>query len=243
MTLPKRSSEKLSRYTTQIREAYSSLGYTLGWRFLYTPARTLACPNGFMLVGINPGGAEFGITVSVEKGNAYLVEKWSPDGTRLQNQVKKFFELLAGEFLGCDRLGEGLLSKTLTTNFCPFRSPTWRQLPRRAEAIVFSKKLWNQLLSEVTPRVILCMGARPYSFLRKSLGRLATVSQCERCFPSGWGQYQFALEVFARGNQPIVLTRLLHLSQYKLMSRKECTPLAKEFIQKIHAAAGEFPFR
>lgn len=227
----------LTRYTTLIRDAYSTLGYTLGWEFLYTPAITLGCPNGFLLLGINPGGDSFGITESVEEGNAYLVQQWSPDGTRLQNQVKAFFDVLAGTFVGGPGQGTALLNETLTTNFCPFRSPTWRQLPRQAEAIVFSSNLWNQLLSEITPRVILCMGATPYPFLQDALRRQATVSVPERCFPTGWGRFQFALQVFVRGHQPIVLARLLHFSQYKLMSRAVCVPHVQAFINEIYAVA------
>lgn len=121
----------LAYYTALIREAYSGLGYSLGWEFLYTPAATLRCPNGFMLVGINPGGDAFGVAESVEEGNAYLIQEWSPDGARLQQQVRSFFSLLSDRFLGHTAQGDALLGQTLTTNFCPFRSPTWRELPRR----------------------------------------------------------------------------------------------------------------
>lgn len=78
----------------KIESAYKRLGMELGWRFLYTPASTLSCPSGAMLVGLNPGGDEHGVTPSVEEGNAYLVEDWPGDGASLQDQVQQFFAAL-----------------------------------------------------------------------------------------------------------------------------------------------------
>jgi hypothetical protein len=229
--------KSFAHYTALIRDAYSRLGYTLGWEFLYTPAATLRCPNGFMLVGINPGGDAFGIAESVEEGNAYLIQEWSPDGTRLQQQVRSFFGLLSDRFLGHATQGDALLGQTLTTNFCPFRSPTWRELPRRTEAISFSQVLWTDLLCDITPRVVLCMGALPYRHLQDILRRQAETIEGERLFPTGWGEYDFALSVYSIKGRLVVLARLLHFSQYKLMSRETCRPYVRAFVDALHIAA------
>jgi hypothetical protein len=229
--------KSFAHYTALIRDAYSRLGYSLGWEFLYTPAATLRCPNGFILVGINPGGDVFGIAESVEEGNAYLIQEWSPDGARLQQQVRSFFSLLSDRFLGHATQGDALLGQTLTTNFCPFRSPTWRELSRRPEAISFSQGLWTDLLSDITPRVVLCMGALPCRYLQDILRRQAETIDGERRFPTGWGKYDFALRVYSIEGRPVVLARLLHFSQYKLMSRETCRPHVRAFVDAIHAAA------
>lgn len=226
-----------AHYTALIRDAYSRLGYSLGWEFLYTPAATLQCPNGFMLVGINPGGDTFGIAESVEEGNAYLIQEWSPCGARLQQQVRSFFALLSERFRGHATEGDALLSQTLTTNFCPFRSPTWRELPRRPEAISFSQGLWTGLLSDIAPRVVLCMGALPYRYLQDILGRQAATIDGERRFMTGWGNYDCALTVYSIKGRPMVLARLLHFSQYRLMSRESCRPHVRAFVDALHAAA------
>lgn len=231
------NAKSFEHYTALIRDAYSRLDYSLGWEFLYTPAATLQCPNGFMLVGINPGGDAFDIAESVEDGNAYLIQKWSPDGARLQHQVRSFFRLLSDRFLGHATQGDALLSQTLTMNFCPFRSPTWRELPRRPEAISFSQGLWTGLLSEITPRVVLCLGALPYRYLEDILRRQAETIDGERRFPTGWGQYDFALRVYSIKGRPVVLVRLPHFSRYKLMSRETCRPHVRAFVDALHAAA------
>ena len=229
--------KSITHYTALIRDAYSRLGYSLGWEFLYTPAATLRCPNGFMLVGINPGGDVFGIAESIEEGNAYLIQEWSSDGARLQQQVRSFFGLLADRFLANATQGDALLGQTLTTNFCPFRSPTWRQLPRRPEAVSFSQDLWTGLLSDIAPSVVLCMGALPYRYLHNILRRQANTMEDERRFPTGWGNYDFALRVYSIKGRPVVLARLLHFSQYKLMSREACRPHIRTFVDALHAAA------
>lgn len=229
--------QSFAQYTALIRDAYSRLGYSLGWEFLYTPAASLGCANGFMLVGINPGGDVFGIAESVEDGNAYLIQEWSPDGTRLQQQVRSFFGVLAERFKGQAADGDAMLSQTLTMNFCPFRSPTWQALPRRPEAIAFSQCLWTDLLADVTPRVVLCMGALPYRYLQDILQRQAEPIGRERRFPTGWGHYDFALRVYTAQARSVVLARLLHFSQYKVMSRQACWPHVRAFVDALHAAA------
>jgi hypothetical protein len=47
----------------------------------------------------------------------------------------------------------------LTSNFCPFRSKNWRDLPRKQEAVEFSSRLWREVLAFVRPRLIVCNGS------------------------------------------------------------------------------------
>jgi hypothetical protein len=82
--------------TTSIADAYAKLGHTRGWRFLYTPARTLTPNAPILFAGLNPGGCDFECPErSVEAGNAYRVQPWGKNNrpTPLQNQVCKLYEL------------------------------------------------------------------------------------------------------------------------------------------------------
>jgi hypothetical protein len=134
-----------------IKEAYKDLGHTLGWRFLYSPKRTLSEHTKLMLMGANPGGSTYEAPIaSCEAGNAYRreVESW-PSG--LQDQICALFRNIATP------IGDGtewwqLLDTTLTSNFCPFRSRGWDDLPQKSESVTFSRKLWTPLCRELSPR-------------------------------------------------------------------------------------------
>ena len=227
----------LTECTSAIAKAYSRLDYSLGWRFLYSPARTMQCANGFLLLGTNPGGDRYQVSKTVESGNAFIVEDWGREGIGLQNQVRLLFDLLETQFQGRRGDGESLLSETMTSNFCPFRSPTWRQLPRQSEAIAFSASLWHAILTQVSPRVIICMGTIAYPFIRETLFLLANSKGRVTLLPTGWGDYAFSIHKFERAGSPIVLAHLPHLSRYKLMSRSQCLPYVKGFVERIHHAA------
>ena len=221
----------------RIEAAYANFGYTLGWEFLYGPASTLACPNGLMLMGINPGGDRYKVTQTVEAGNDYLIGRWSKDGTILQSQVLRFFEVLAASSLGRGATARELLNATLTTNFCPFVSPTWKDLPNRAKAVAFSNRLWSDLLGQTSPKVIICMGRVPFPYLEsilRNLGKLRGNTE----LPTGWGAYQFRVQSYGLGSSISVLARIPHFSQYRLMSRAECLPRVQDFVRQIEKAFG-----
>jgi hypothetical protein len=83
-----------------IQGAYEKLGHSLGWRFLYTPAKTLSAEAPLLFAGLNPGGRSFESTrASSETGNAYRVEPWGPAGrlNGLQEQVCGLYERIAAE--------------------------------------------------------------------------------------------------------------------------------------------------
>ena len=76
----------------------STIASVMRWRFLYTPARTLAPGTRLAFVMDNPGGNEYYAPIpSVEDGNAYRVETfWIPRGgsNPLQIQVQRFYKQL-----------------------------------------------------------------------------------------------------------------------------------------------------
>src|SRR5689334_17729326 len=126
----------------RIERQYSSDGYTLGWRLLYSPESVLEGAK-VAFVGLNPGGstrptdhAEF----ATDHGSAYAVENWgAPPGTsKLRRQVLLLFE----------KLGERP-EAVLAGNLVPFRSPSWGALPHAESALAFGKMLWRDILAEV----------------------------------------------------------------------------------------------
>lgn len=219
----------------RIGEAYEMLEMELGWRFLYTPASTLDCPNGTMLVGLNPGGDECEITPSVEEGNAYLVESWPGDGAILQNQVQQFFGVLyrAGTVPGSSP--REALNETLTTNYCPFRAPTWNELSQKKDAKRFSDQFWRWLLPKIEPGLILCMGRKPYRLFQDILRNEASQVDEEKHWPTGWGDIQFDAQNYRLGHRQTTLAFIPHLSRFKLMGRKESIPRVESFARDLSA--------
>jgi len=196
----------------EIEAAYSRLNTGLGWQFLYTPAATISCPTGVMLVGINPGGDEFSIGASIEAGNAYLVESWSGNGAVLQSQVRELFGVLHNTGAVPGISPREALDQTLTTNYCPFRSPRWSELPRREEAVAFSNRFWARLLPQISPRLVLCMGGKPYEMFSALLQREASRTFEEKRWDTGWGKCQFKARGYALEGSKTALAFIPHLS-------------------------------
>jgi hypothetical protein len=155
-----------------IRHAYSRLGHRLGWRFLYTPAKTFSPNTRIVFIGLNPGGKVFGpAEPSVEEGNAYRVQPWGTDGrlNSLQRQVCAFYSLLAEALPGHN--AKALMDTTLSANFCPFRSQDWTRLRAREESIFFSQRLWTNILDFVRPDILVTMGSQ----VTRHIDRLLTL--------------------------------------------------------------------
>lgn len=217
----------------RIEAAYERLGMELGWRFLYTPASTLSCPNGVMLVGLNPGGDEHGVTPSVEEGNAYLVEDWPGDGASLQDQIHQFFAALHQAGAASGKTPREALHGTLTTNYCPFRAPTWGELPRKEGAKRFSNRFWRWLLPKIEPDLVLCMGRKPYRLFQDILREEASQVGDERHWPTGWGDIQFDALSYRIDHRQTTIVFIPHLSRFKLMSREESVTRVERFARDL----------
>ena len=143
-----------NRLKRQIEDEYKKGGYTLGWKFLYSPANVLsgAC---VAFIGLNPGGrnrpenhAEF----AIDHGSAYELEQWKghqPGESPLQQQVRALF----------GRIGERT-ADVLAGNLVTFRSPTWDDLPNPDRALAFGEAVWKDVLAIVQPKLVIGMGAR-----------------------------------------------------------------------------------
>jgi hypothetical protein len=238
-----------SSIVDRIEAAYDRLGHHLGWRFLYTPARTLAPDTRLATVGVNPGGDAWEApSPSVEAGNAYRLETWpggSNGGTNpLQTQIRLFYDALAPQ-LG-DRSPTRLMDDTLAANFCPFRSPSWDALANRAESIAFSRELWRSILEVVSPSVVICLGELPARELGTTLlstgARSVGVPEVR---PVGWGSVTYGLAQYESSSGRSLLVRLPHPSRYAIFGRAGSEAAVERLTSVIAAAmagnAGPLP--
>ena len=208
--------------TEAIAGAYTALGHTLGWRFLYTPARTLAPGTPLLFAGLNPGGRRAEPPApSVEAGNAYRVEPWGPEDrlNPLQLQVCGLYEQVAAHLPGADR--DTLMDSSLSANFCPFRSPSWAALPNRKGSVEFSEHLWARIFQVVAPPAILCLTELPARHFSTVLQRLGWTEIGVESAPVGWGSITYSIRTLRRAGRESVVVRLPHLSRFRIIGRPQ----------------------
>jgi uracil-DNA glycosylase len=181
----------------------------MGWRLLYSPWRTTQSAS-VAFIGLNPGGDEsntdHGEIDTV--GSAYESEDWStakhtysPGKSPLQLQVRKLFGMLGVN-----------ASDVLAGNLVPFRSPSWKSLPRRDEAISFGAELWRALITHANPRLIVVMSQEPWEALLRDW-KIANIESKG----INWGSYQIR-----RGNwEGTKVVALPHLSRFRIMERSK----------------------
>lgn len=222
----------------EIEREYSRLGHQLGWRFLYSPASTLSIDSRMLFVGDNPGGSTFVPPIrSVEEGNAYRVELW-PGGRSggpnpLQKQVCGLFKILSRK-LDSQIQWHELMDQTLTSNFCPFRSPSWPP-EHKEESMAFSYRLWSRIFDNICPSVLICM-SRDLSF--KYFGRLLLAKglvETERTqeLPVEWGNYTYSQATYKLGDREVLMIRLPHLSRFKIFGRAKSQRAVEQLTDTI----------
>jgi hypothetical protein len=211
-----------SEAVERIARAYEDLGHELGWRFLYSPAHTLSERTRMGFFGLNPGGASYGAPVaSVEESNAYRVEGWGVDGgpNGLQRQVGLLYEVLSAK---TGLSAKALMDGTLASNFCPFRSASWRSLPKKGESMAFSYGLWSYVFGYVRPSTMICLTDKPFRYLERVLldkGFRRTYLIRESV---GWGDVTYSHSEYASGSGHVSMVRLPHLSRYRIFGKAEC---------------------
>lgn len=191
-----------------IQAEHDRLGYQLGWRFITGRAANLAT-SPVAVIGLNPGGSvRHGPAWSQEDGNAYVTESWRgrPAGSApLQQQVQSMLHTV----------GVRDPHSVFTAQFVPFRSPRWKDLPNRKEALAFSERLWAWALPRSPAKLILCIGQKESA---PRLARLLRAGQA-RSLPSGWGACK--IDRYETRDKRVVLG-LPHLGTFKLFSRPDC---------------------
>lgn len=185
-----------------IQAEYERLGYKAGWSFMYTPAARLHDAE-IALVGLNPGGDEGDAGHwDHPEGNAYANQNWSANGkawSPLQVQVAALLDAVGVRH---DRI--------VATQFIPFRSPNWRELERKKEALAFGRQLWRWLLEQTTATRFLCLG----STAAEELARLTGAKRSGK-FKTDWGNQTFDRYVSPRHT----VVRIPHLSRYRVFDR------------------------
>jgi hypothetical protein len=225
----------------EIEDAYERLGHELGWRFLYSPARTLTPHTRLALVGTNPGGGVYEPpSSSVEDGNAYRypVETW-PGGSahgpnRLQQQIAWLYRELAGRLPGSSP--ERLMDDTLAANFCPFRSPSWERLSRRPESVSFSRRLWTRILEFVSPLALICLGQLPANELGAVLNTGARLIEGPEIGPVGWRPATYEMRLYESSRRRTLLVRLPHLSRFAIFGRAASQPAVDRITRALAGA-------
>jgi len=203
----------------KIQRAHSTLGHELGWRFLYTPAKTFSPKTRIVFIGQNPGGKDREPDKpSVELGKAYRVETWGSDGglNPLQRQVCAFYSLLTKRLPGTNT--QSLMDTTLSANFCPFRSPTWERLQAKDKSIAFSQRLWTNILDFVRPDMIITMGSEVTRQI-DTLLELRGSHVKSRAFSCNWGSVTYRLGSADIAGKEALLIGLPHLSHFQIFDR------------------------
>lgn len=227
------ASDLFGECVDSIQLEYQRLGHTLGWRFLYSPRRTLA-NSQLMLLGLNPGGNRFSVPQpSVEGGNAFRVEAWPGNGSAHQDQVVRLLTEV-GLRLAPGMSSAGFVDSVTTANFCPFRSPSLASLHRRRESLRFSQALWSRILTYSLPRVIVCNGAITAAMIVPVLVGLGFRIVDTEASRIGWGDTTY--RAIRCGHEPdrVTVFALPHLSRYRFVGRdaavtdRLCSSIAKE---------------
>ncbi|BAY22583.1 hypothetical protein NIES2100_23460 [Calothrix sp. NIES-2100] len=228
----------------QIEDAYDELNHKLGWRFLYSPSRTLSSNVPIFFAGLNPGGNSYEPPkASVEEGNAYLVEGWKDvhHHDKLQRQVCLLYEKVANKLGTVNR--DILMDNSLVTNFCPFRSSDWKSLPNRKKSEEFSRKLWFHLLTHIVhPSVFICLTHKTFDEFRNLLLQLGYVEQQSVSKLTGWKDTTYTKTYLVRDNHDVLMLRLPHLSRFSIIGDKpKYSAAVEDFTDAIARQISTYP--
>lgn len=232
-------------FCQKIGRAHKRLRHKLGWRFLYTPTKTLSSRSEIVFIGLNPGGKiDEPTKTSVEKGNAYRVESWlrSPRPNTenqlnyLQQQVCKFYELLAT--VRPNTTVNSLMDRSLSSNFFPFRSPSKMKLENQSGSLRFAQELWREIFELIAPKLIVTLGNE----VRDHVDQLLTEHHAgvenktnHDCDWSGRCSYRLASTTLA--GKKVLLIGLPHLSRFGIFHRENhkrtFAPLVKALKQHL----------
>ena len=195
----------------KIKSMYGELGYTDGWRFLYSSRKTLAPATTTVLLGLNPGGTGESVTedqrikYSCESGSAYTSEIWagvSPAGTSpLQRQIGLLCEAIEVD-----------IEQVLAGNLVPFRSKNWAKLREKKASLRFGINLWSLVLETVQPDRVFAFGTTQRKLFASALG----ISSSLETASVNWGNQK----AYLGRSGSTTLAVLPHFSRYKLFGRK-----------------------
>jgi len=211
-----------------IKHFYKIKGYQLGWRFLNGSKKILHNNPTIALITLNPGGNNIPKDhpwESCESGSSYLCESWgnsAPGQGNLQKQIQLMFEKIL-ETSGLTTTRNELIEQSLTGYFIPFRSPRLADLDHKKEALQFAKKFWSKILTQVKPKLFICIDKDTHKMLRSIIpSTYGFPLENTKKVRTGWGDYTADLDTFGDKSQ-VKMVRLPHLSTFKLFTSSKCT--------------------
>lgn len=220
---------------------YKRLGHTLGYRFFLCPQRLLNPQTKILYLGLNPGGNEELLEhprTSCEDGTAFFTESWkgkTPGTENLQVQTQLLFEKLRNHLGIHGMTTRGFAdSHILFAYFIPFRSSSWKTLPKKTESIKSANKLWGKIFSYWMPTHIITLGRDNYNQIEKFLLKNNFTALHIQNIKADWGSYCHKVRTFYREGQTVYLGNLLHLSRYSIMDKAKYVPAVDAFLTKIH---------
>ncbi|MGH9053507.1 MAG: uracil-DNA glycosylase family protein [Acidimicrobiia bacterium] len=223
----------------EIKRAYKSLGHTLGYRFLFSSRSTLSAGTKLMLVGVAPAGdRSYPSTVSHENGNAFWRDVDLLHSKTYAIRVCRLFEDLAPA-LEEDRW-QDLMDRTLTSNFCPFRSSTGLPEHNKGKTVDFCRKLWQRLRGELRPRALICLGKHPYKEFRRVYEQLGFVGDGRQPIDIDTGKKEkFEFETFRHATHELTIFYVPHPSRgLRIFGNPEYSEGTQRFVGEVRAALG-----
>jgi hypothetical protein len=197
--------------TQRIKKEYHNQDHQMGWRFLSSPIRTLTKAK-VVFLGLNPGGNKIEANqgeFSCENGNAYANEEWA--GRRagqapLQKQVLALFEKL-----------EVNADEVLSGNLIPFRSPDFDSLPNKKAALEFGSQLWGDILTPLSPDIIITMSSKVTISIAKILK-----AKLDEKINLGWGNISGTRYSYTDNTKDKkgTIIGLPHLSRFGVFNRE-----------------------
>jgi len=187
--------------------------FSNGYKLLYCPWSTLGKVDT-AFISLNPGdppnSAELKI-LSDERGNSYEVEQFTTKSP------------LTAQFLELCNFIKRKPETILTGVACPFRGNRWNDFSSEQKRVGFDigKNFWSKALDNKV-KLIITLGNETTELITNLKN-----AKLELELNSGWGNYKIRR---FKNNEGVEVIQLLHLSTFKLFSRRDCRgPLEKIF--------------
>lgn len=204
-----------------IEQAYQHFGFDQGWRLWYHPRSWADRRLPVLVMPINPGvgGAwQNHPRYSQERGSAFKVEEWGP----LSQMKDPIPQLLTLAGLNIEKL--------VYANWVPFRSNREQVLtkhPRWGEINNWCVDLWQQILAEIQPRLILSFGTKPRDGLRRVLGH--PTDTCEEKVP---GMCTFRLDHYSGRRLRVMALPYPKTQNYALLDHP-VRPITEKWLNQV----------
>ena len=202
------------------------------YSFLYTPPSSLFSP--YVFVGLMPGGyADDPCNLFVEKGNAYVDEKWDKSTgsyNKLQKQVLGFFTALS-RHIGVDKWDDWMSRNWLISNYVFYRSEGWDTMKRQKDHLRVCSDIWRSIFAVSVPKIIVCYGIDTYKGMKGLICERGFTVRSEEKTKGRWINPDIA--VLHNGGQQCLLIGFGCFSRFGIIGRAENKAALDMVYQKI----------